>query len=160
MAEAFGVAAGILTFLSLATAVIKSTTSLADEMKGAGAYISSLVQELQDYEKVLGDLDKLKDMISKSSDDTIREAGLSLELSRQSLAELKDLRQLLEKARGQLAGGRRRRLWHKMDWATRKKRQIETHTARIAARKSSLVSCLGILQRFDIIRSHRVTTLY
>lgn len=115
MAEAFGVAADILTFLSLATAVIKSTTSLADEMKSADAYISSLIQELQDYEKMLSDLDKLKNMISKSSDDTIREADLSLELSRQSLAELKNLRQLLKKTRGQLAGGRRRRLWHKMD---------------------------------------------
>ncbi|CAO1597919.1 hypothetical protein XANCAGTX0491_001708 [Xanthoria calcicola] len=131
--------------------------SSREDLKGAGSDISFLAQELQDYEDVLGDLARLKETIKQSSDDTIREAGLSLELSRQCLAELKDLYQLLEKARAQLAGGRTRQLWYRVDWATRKKRQIEAHTARVAAQKSSLISCLGVLQsRCVIIVDHHV----
>lgn len=134
--------------------------SSREDLKGAGSDISFLAQELQDYEDVLGDLARLKETIKQSSDDTIREAGLSLELSRQCLAELKDLYQLLEKARAQLAGGRTRQLWYRVDWATRKKRQIEAHTARVAAQKSSLISCLGVLQRFEVIHYPSSTILY
>ena len=90
MAKAFGVAAGILAFLSSATVVIKTSCVLVEDVNGADADVGALANELDEFKKVLVDLNKLADVVKQSSEPTIRKARLSLALSNQCLQELTD----------------------------------------------------------------------